>query len=161
MRLRIGDPMPDFQTRSDDGQLISPATLRGEWALLYFYPRASSSGCSLEARRFEQALPDFARLGARVIGVSTDTEARQARFREQCQLSFALLPDGDKAICRVFGVLGGLGGLLGMAQRQSFLFDSGGLLAHHWRSVNPDRHAAEVLGALEKFQTDPSVLRSQ
>ena len=82
------------ETRSDDGRLMDLTQLRGRWVVLYFYPRAGTPGCSVEAQRFEAALPEFGRLGAEVIGVSTDTEASQARFRDRCSLSFPLLPDG-------------------------------------------------------------------
>lgn len=152
MTLATGQPAPTFTARSDDGQEISLAALRGRWVVLYFYPRASTPGCSLEARQFEASLPEFEQRGAMVIGVSTDTEARQARFRDQCGLNFPLLPDSEKAIARAYGVLGGLGGLLGIAARQTFLIDPQGNLAYHWKQVNPTSHAAQVLGKLEQLQ---------
>jgi len=148
MSVRIGEPAPDFSARSDDGQQLSLAALRGQWAVMYFYPRAGTPACSIEAQRFEQALPEFRRLGAQVIGVSTDTEARQARFRETCDLSFPMIPDGDKAIGRAYGVLGGVSGLLNLAQRQTFLIDPQGRLAWHWKVSNPATHAGEVLAKL-------------
>lgn len=149
MSSRVGQPAPEFEARSDDGRPVRLADLRGKWVVLYFYPRANTPGCSLEARRFEQALPEFERLGATVVGVSTDTEARQANFRDACDLSFPLIPDGDRALSRAYGVLGGLGGLLGMAARQTFLIDPNGNVAHHWPSVNPQTHAEEVLRRLQ------------
>lgn len=150
MTPRVGQPAPLFRTRSDDGRLMDLTQLRGRWVVLYFYPRAGTPGCSVEAQRFEAALPEFGRLGAEVIGVSTDTEAQQARFREGCGLSFPLLPDGDYAVARAYGVMGGVGGLLGLASRQTFLIDPAGQLAFHWKRVNPLGHAAEVLRTLEQ-----------
>ena len=64
MSPSTGQPAPHFQARSDDGRLIDLAELRGRWVVLYFYPRAGTPGCSIEAQRFEQALPEFGRLGA-------------------------------------------------------------------------------------------------
>lgn len=151
MTPRVGAPAPDFAARSDDGRPVALTSLRGQWVLLFFYPRASSPGCSIEAQRFEAALPEFERRGALVVGVSTDTEARQAQFRDKCDLSYPLLPDGDRAICRAYGVIGGLGGLLNMAARQSFLIGPDGRLAHHWRGVNPMTHASEVLKVLDQL----------
>ena len=151
MSLRIGTPAPDFQARSDDGQQLSLGGLRGQWVTLYFYPRASTPGCSIEAQRFEQALPEFGRMNAQVIGVSTDTEARQARFREKCDLSFPMIPDGDKAIGRAYGVMGGVSGLLNLAQRQTFLIDPAGNLAWHWKVSNPATHAGQVLEKLAEL----------
>lgn len=148
MAAEIGQMAPALTARSDDGREILIPDPQGRWTVLYFYPRASTPGCSLEARHFEQALPEFERLGAQVVGVSTDTEASQAKFRDGCGLSFALLPDGDKSICRAYGVLGGLGGMLGLAARQTFLIDPAGKVAHHWKQVSPAGHAAEVLRVL-------------
>ena len=151
MTPQVGQSAPPFHARSDDGRIMDLAALRGQWVVLYFYPRASTPGCTIEAQRFEQALPEFERAGATVIGVSTDTEARQASFRDQCGLSFPLLPDGDKKVARAYGVLGGLVGLLGVAARQTFLIDPSGVLAYHWKSVSPARHAAEVLEKVQEL----------
>jgi len=151
MSLRIGTPVPAFSARSDDGQQLSLGGLRGQWVALYFYPRASTPGCSIEAQRFELALPEFRRMNAQVIGVSTDTEARQARFREKCDLSFPMIPDGDKAIGRAYGVMGGVSGLLNLAQRQTFLIDPAGNLAWHWKVSNPATHAGQVLEKLAEL----------
>lgn len=152
MKPQVGQPAPEFEARSDDGQEVSLRTLRGRWAVLYFYPKAGTPGCSVEAQRFETALPEFERLGAQVVGVSTDTEASQARFRDRCGLSFPLLPDGDKAIARAFGVLGGVTGLFGVTSRETFLLDPEGRVAYHWNRVNPMSHAAEVLEILRRVQ---------
>ena len=152
MSLRIGDPAPAFQARSDDGKLVNLEALAGQWAVLYFFPKTSSPGCSVEARLFQQLLPDFERHNARVIGVSTDTEARQALFRETCQLSFPLLPDGNRTVTRAFGVMGGVTRLLGLARRQTFLLDPQGRVAYRWHSVRPATHAAEVLTTLQALQ---------
>ena len=83
--------------------------------------------------------------------LSTDTEARQARFREKCDLSFPMIPDGDKAIGRAYGVMGGVSGLLNLAQRQTFLIDPAGNLAWHWKVSNPATHAGQVLEKLAEL----------
>jgi thioredoxin-dependent peroxiredoxin len=152
MTLQVGQLAPPFETRSDDGHPVSLAALRGLWVVLYFYPRAMTPGCSIEAQRFEQAMPEFQRLGARVIGVSTDTEARQAQFRDSCSLSFPLLPDSEREVSKLYGALGGVTGLLGLAQRHTFLIDPEGTIACIWRKVSPGRHAGEVLQELESRQ---------
>lgn len=150
MSVRPGDPAPVFEKRSDDGRTISLSALRGHWVVLFFYPRASSAGCSIEAQRFESALPEFERLGATVIGVSTDTEARQASFRDTCSLSYPLLPDSDREVCRAYGVMGGLSGLLNMAARETVLIDPEGVVAARWRSANPAAHASAALKHLRE-----------
>ncbi|GGK14095.1 peroxiredoxin [Deinococcus malanensis] len=150
MSLQVGHPAPPFDARSDDGRRVNLVALRGQWVVLYFYPKASTPACSMEAQRFEAALPELEQLGATVIGVSTDTEARQASFRDRCNLSFPLVPDGNKRLARDYGVVGGLRGLLGIASRETFLIDPQGRLACHWRDVNPATHAGEVLKELER-----------
>ena len=145
----LGLPAPDFSATADDGATISLSSLRGSWAVLYFYPKDNTPGCSIEANKFEQALPEFTALGATVIGVSTDSSASHTKFRESCNLTFPLLPDTDKAISKAYGVLGGLTGSLGVADRQTFLIDPEGKVAQHWKRVNPMTHAVEVKRELE------------
>jgi thioredoxin-dependent peroxiredoxin len=145
----IGQAAPDFSAIADNGQTISLSSLRGSWAVLYFYPKDNTPGCSIEANKFEQALPEFQGLGATVIGVSTDSSASHTKFRESCNLTFPLLPDTDKTISKAYGVLGGLTGLMGVADRQTFLINPEGKIARHWKRVNPMTHAVEVKRELE------------
>lgn len=148
--MNVGDLVPAFDTIADDGSRITLEGSRGQWVVLYFYPKDSTPGCSIEAQKFEAALPELQSLGATVIGVSTDSSASHQQFREKCNLTFPLLPDRDKAISKAYNVLGGLTGLLGVADRQTFLIDPQGRLAFHWRRVNPMTHATEVLRELER-----------
>lgn len=150
MKPAVHQVAPEFKRRSDDGRTVSLSALRGQWVVLYFYLRAGSAGCSTEARQFETALPDFERLNAVVIGVSTDTEAHQARFRDTCGLTHPLIPDGDRTLCRAYGVVGGLGRLLGLTARATFLIDPQGRLAHKHRNANPAGHASAMLQELER-----------
>jgi thioredoxin-dependent peroxiredoxin len=150
--VNISEPVPNFSATSDNGQIISLEKLRGEWVILYFYPKDSSLGCSIEAQRFEQSLPEFVKRNAQVIGVSTGSSVSQTKFREKCNLTFPLLPDTDKSIAKAYGVINGFMALLGNADRQTFLIDPHGNLAHHWKFVNPLSHATEVLQILEKHQ---------
>lgn len=151
MSLSIGDPAPLFQGTSDQGEKVNLQDLRGRWVVLFFYPRANTQGCSIEARSFENALPDFQRLGAQVIGISTDTEAHQAKFRQSCTLHYPLIPDSDKKICAQYGVLGLFSRLTGQAERQTFLIGPDGNIVRHWRFVNPFSHGSEVLGELQRL----------
>ncbi len=151
--MNISEPVPNFSASGDNGQIINLEQLRGQWVILYFYPKDSSLGCSIEAQRFEQLLPEFTKRKAQVIGVSTGSSASQTKFREKCNLTFPLLPDTDKSIAKAYGVINGFMALLGNADRQTFLIDPNGNLAHHWKFVNPLSHATEVLQILEKQQT--------
>ena len=148
MSPQIGEMAPAFSGVSDDGRDVTPETLRGRWTVLFFYLRAGSSHCELEARRFQRALPDFERLGAQVIGVSTDPEGEQAYFRSSCVLSFPLVSD-DGQISEAFGVLAESPfegeGQLRRAARHTFLIAPDGRVAQHWQAMDPATHADEVV----------------
>ncbi|MFN3265793.1 MAG: peroxiredoxin [Deinococcales bacterium] len=148
--MNIGQPAPELSGIDDTGKQIRSKDMRGKWVVLYFYPKDNTMGCSLEAQKFEQLLPEFHALGAEVIGVSTDSNKSHASFRAKCNLSFALLADTDKKLSLAYGVPTGFLGAIGGA-RQTFLIDPDGNLAHIWRFIpNPLSHALEVKRELEK-----------
>jgi thioredoxin-dependent peroxiredoxin len=158
--MQIGQPAPTLSSTDDTGKHISLEKLRGKWVVLYFYPKDNTAGCSIEAAKFEQALPEFYALGAEVIGVSTDSSQSHANFRQKCNLSFPLLPDTDKKLSLAYGVPTGILGAIGGA-RQTFLIDPNGNLAHIWRLVlNPLIHALEVKNELER-RLQPAKLTAQ
>lgn len=146
MRLHVGQPVPSFQARSDQGEALGPATLRGHWAVLHFYGKPEEASGPLQD--FEAAQPEFERLGARVIGIGASTEAQQARLRERLGLTFPLIPDGDGAVARAFGLGGLRARLMPRARQQTFLISPEGRVAHHWARVEATGHAATVLEVL-------------
>ncbi len=153
--MNIGDPAPDFSALDDHDRHVRLQDFNGSWLVLYFYPKDNTPGCSVEAAKFEAILPELEANGAKVVGVSTDSGASHQEFRQKCDLSFALIADTTKAISKDYGVLGGLTGLFGVADRQTFLIDPQGKLAFHWRRVNPYTHATEVKQELEKRSAQP------
>jgi len=153
MNIRVGVPAPDFTATSDDGRCVHLAALRGSWVVLFFYPKADSPGCTLEARAFQRALPEFEALGVHVIGVSTDTEATQAKLRHACGLSFPLVPDGERRVGRAYDVHRGVMSVFGRVNRETFLIDPSGLIAHHWKRVRPGAHARDVLHEVRRRLT--------
>lgn len=152
MTLTLGDHAPDFSLSGDAERPERLSDLRGGWTVVFFYPRANSSHCAMEARRFQKLLPDFEALGARVVGVSVDPPEKQAYFRDACVLSFPLVSDPSHEISRDYGVLGTLdidGEEATVARRETFLLDPEGRVVERWSVENPpNRHAAEVLEAL-------------
>lgn len=149
--MNVGDPAPAFAGTSDNGATLSLEGLRGQWVVLYFFPKAAaySLGCAIETQKFESVLPDLHRLGAQVVGISTDSSAALGKFKTHCNSSFPMLSDADKRIGKAYGVMGGLSGLLGAADRQTFLIDPQGKLAQRWKVANIMTHAIEVKQALE------------
>jgi len=142
--VRAGEPLPDFSGRTSSGATVSRRDLLGHPAVLFFYPKAGSPGCSIESREFARLHEQFAAAGVRVVGISVDSLSAQARFRETCELPFELVGDAEGEIGRRFGVLGALG----MARRTTFLVDAEGRIVEVIRTWRPRRHAEAALERL-------------
>ena len=102
--IDAGSPAPAFTAPTGDGGSLSLESLRGRAVVLYFYPRDDTPGCTREAQEFTQALPEFARAGAEIVGVSKDSAARHESFRAKYALPFTLVSDADGDICERYGV---------------------------------------------------------
>jgi thioredoxin-dependent peroxiredoxin len=150
--VAVGDPLPEFSGRTDSGSTVGRAALAGRPAVLFFYPKAGSPGCSIESREFARRLPEFTAAGVRVVGVSVDSATAQKRFREKCDLPFDLIADDDGAISRQFGVLGGLG----VARRTTFLIGADGRVLEVVRSWRPRRHAEAAIARLVRGAAGPA-----
>jgi peroxiredoxin Q/BCP len=104
MSLEAGDKAPDFTMPTDGGGKVSLKALRGKPVVLYFYPKDNTSGCTAEACAFRDALPDFSKLKATVIGVSRDPVKSHEKFKEKYNLSFPLASDEDGKVTEAYGV---------------------------------------------------------
>ena len=152
MNLSPGDPIPDFTLPTDGGGTLSRADLEGEKAVLYFYPKDNTSGCTKEAQAFRDSLDDFAAAGARIVGVSKDGVASHDKFKEKQNLNFTLVSDVDGILCEAFGVWveKSMYGKKYMGiERATFLADADGVVRRVWRKVKVPGHAAEVLEAVK------------
>ncbi len=150
-RLAPGTLAPDFTLAADDGTDLTLSDLRGGRVVLYFYPKADTSGCTTEACEFRDAKPDFDARGARVIGISPDPVAKLVRFRDKHDLSFTLLSDGDHAVAESYGVWVEkkmYGNTYMGVERSTFVIGPDGLVEEALYKVRPKGHAASVLGAL-------------
>jgi peroxiredoxin Q/BCP len=149
--LKEGDQAPEIQVQSDSGEPFDLESLRGKKVVLYFYPRASTPGCTVEAGEFRDAIQNFENKGAAVIGVSPDSPKAQTGFKEKQCLPFTLLCDLDKKIAKAYGVWQekNMYGkkVMGIA-RTTFVIDERGKIQKIFAKVKPAGHAAEVLGAL-------------
>ncbi len=105
-RLAPGDPAPDFALPDADGNVVRLADLRGRKVVVYFYPAASTPGCTKQACGFRDALADWEAAGYAVLGVSPDKPAKLAKFREAESLPFPLLSDPDKTVLAAYGAYG-------------------------------------------------------
>jgi len=143
--LGVGDVAPDFSLRLPDGSTRTLASYRGRPVVLFFYPKANTTGCTLETRGFSERYEAFRRAGVEVIGVSVDSAETQAAFAEKCGSRFPLVADTSKEIARQYGVLG----LLGWARRVTFLVDGQGRIREVVEGTLPGPH----LKAAERWTT--------
>ncbi len=153
LKLKEGDPAPDFTATTHEGKTISLSALRGQPVILYFYPRDDTPGCTKEACGFRDNFEPLKQKGAVLLGVSTDSAKSHAKFVDKYKLPFSLLVDEDKKIVLAYGVWGEksfMGRKYMGTHRVTFLIDSHGKIAKIWRDVKPADHPAEVLQALEK-----------
>ncbi len=154
MSLEIGDKAPDFTLPTDGNGKVSLKSLRGKNVILYFYPKDDTSGCTAEACGFRDALPDFSKTGATVIGVSKDSVASHDKFKKKYQLPFILASDEDTEVAKRYDVWvqKSMYGrkYMGM-DRSTFLIDGKGVIRGLWRKVKVPGHVAEVLAAVKEL----------
>ena len=145
-----GDKAPDFELPTDGGETIELSRLKGKPAVLYFYPKDDTSGCTAEAKDFTRLAPDFRKAGVEVIGVSPDSVESHAKFRKKYDLAVRLAADADKAVATAYGVWvekSMYGRKYMGVERSTFLIDGKGRIARSWRKVKVPGHAEEVLAA--------------
>lgn len=150
-----GKKAPDFTLPADDGGKVKLSSLRGQPVVLYFYPRDNTPGCTREACAFRDQKSALTRLGAKVLGVSTDSVASHEKFRDKHQLNFPLLADEDHKVAEKFGAWRekNLYGKKSMGiQRSTFLIDAAGTVAKVWKKVSVDGHDEEVIAALKELK---------
>jgi peroxiredoxin Q/BCP len=154
--LEAGQEAPDFTLADQDGEELTLSTLRGETIVLYFYPRADTPGCTTQACGIRDRDADYAAAGARVIGVSPDEPEDLKRFAGKYRLGFTLLADPDHAVADAYGSWGekSMYGkkYLGML-RNTYIIDAEGRVAAAFPKVQPKKHDALVLKALEELAT--------
>ena len=153
--LEIGDTIPEFCLPNQDEEEICFRDIKGRWAVIYFYPKDNTPGCTTEACDFTEALPDFTALEAIVLGVSPDSPKKHRNFIEKKGLKITLLADEDKALCKSFGMWQ-LKKFMGREYmgvvRSTFLIAPDGTLAYKWEKVRVKGHVDEVKAKLEELK---------
>ncbi len=144
----LNEPAPEFTlpTNTGDGE-ISLNDYQGKWVVLYFYPQDFTPGCTIEARRFQQDLPEYIARNTQILGVSVDDVDSHREFCDSEGLKFPLLADTDGTVSKAYGSWLGFGSL-----RHTYLIDPDGILRKTFLGVNPNRHSQEVLASLDKLQ---------
>ncbi len=152
--LAVNDAAPEFDVEISEGEKLSLSSLSGKYVVLYFYPRDSTPGCTIEARDFNAKLDKFEKLDAIIIGISKDDLKSHDKFRNKNDLDFAIGSDADGKMCEDYGVWAqkSLFGKKYMGiNRTTFLIGPDGKIAHIWDKVSIVGHASSVLKKIEEL----------
>ncbi|MCC6467481.1 MAG: thioredoxin-dependent thiol peroxidase [Alphaproteobacteria bacterium] len=155
MSVEIGKAAPDFTMATDGGGTVSLSKLKGKPVVLYFYPKDNTSGCTKEACDFRDAMPNFGKLKATVIGVSKDGAKSHDGFKAKQKLNFTLASDEDGKVCAAYGawIEKSMYGRKYMGiDRSTYLIDAKGVVRNIWRKVKVPGHVDEVLAALKALK---------
>jgi len=134
--LRVGEIAPDFTIPSAEGSPRTLSSYRGRPVILFFFPKANTTGCTLETRGFAERYPRFQQAGIEVIGVSVDTPDTQTAFAEKCGSQFPMVGDPSGEIARKYGVMG----FLGVTKRVTFFLDPEGRVKDVVEGLLPGGH---------------------
>ena len=148
--IAVGDPAPAFSLATGEGTTVRLEDFRGQWVVLYFYPKDDTPGCTREACSFRDDRARFAKANAVVLGVSRDTPASHQRFAQKYRLTFPLLSDPDASVCKAYGVFKQkslYGRTYWGIERTTFVIDAQGRLAAVFPKVNVNGHSDEVFRA--------------
>jgi peroxiredoxin Q/BCP len=148
MLLNEGSTAPDFSLVDDTNQLHKLSDYRGKYVLLYFYPKDDTPGCTTEACNFRDDYSSYESAGVTILGVSADTSASHAKFKQKYHLPFTLLADVDHKVCDTYGVWAKkkmMGKEYMGILRTSYLIDPTGVIKKVFTNVKPAEHSREVL----------------
>ena len=151
-QVKEGQKAPNFKLSDKDGKVHQPVAAGSEYTVLYFYPKDSTPGCTIEAQEFTASLRAFSARKARVVGVSGGDGSSKAKFCAKYRLSVPLVSDTDFKVARAYGAFGEkqfMGRKFKGIFRKTFILDKRGLVVRVFDSVKPEGHADEVLAALD------------
>ena len=149
MTIAVGSTIPEFDLPASGGRVVSSEALKGKGYVLYFYPKADTSGCTKEACHFRDLGQEFTAVGANRVGISVDPVAKQAKFAEAQRFDYPLLSDTDGAIASQFGVKRGLLGKLVPVKRTTFVIGTDRKVLEVISSeLSMDSHADKALQTL-------------
>jgi peroxiredoxin Q/BCP len=147
-KLKPGDAAPKFALADQSGKVVRLANFQGRKLLVYFYPKAFTSGCTRQAQNVRDHLAQLTKLGVAVVGISPDAPERQKAFDEKYSLGFPLLSDADHTAAKAWGEKKMYGKKLEGITRSSFLVDERGRISHAWYRIKPEQTAPAAQEAL-------------
>ena len=146
--LKQGDKVPNFAVNDQDGNVVSLSDYKGKKLIVFFYPKASTPGCTAEACNLRDNYKVLQDKGFELLGVSADSEKRQTNFKNKYEFPFPLLADEEKEVINAFGVWGPkkfMGREYDGIHRKTFLVDENGVVANVIDKVKTKDHAAQIL----------------
>ena len=152
--MELNQKVADFTLQTDEDKTVSLSDYKGKPVVLFFYPRADTPGCTIEACAFRDNLPKFTKMKARVFGISKDSLKAHAKFAGKYELPFTLISDPDGSICAAMDVWREktLFGRKYMGiERATYLVDEKGIIRQIWRNVKVVGHAESVLNAVKNL----------
>ncbi len=153
-KAAIGKTVPDIELSATGDKQIKLSDFRGNPVVLYFYPKASTPGCTLEGRDFAAAANKFRRRSCTILGASRDSIKAQENFKSKQGFPFDLISDTEEKLCSAFDVIkmkNMYGKKVRGIERSTFLIDGDGILRQEWRKVKVNGHVEEVLNAVKKL----------
>ncbi|MBD0822789.1 thioredoxin-dependent thiol peroxidase [Aestuariibaculum marinum] len=148
--LKAGDTVPDFTSVDEQGNTVSLSDYKGKKLIVFFYPKASTPGCTAEACNLKDNFEVLKEKGYELLGVSADSAKRQSNFKNKYEFPFPLLADEDKTVINTFGVWGPkkfMGREYDGIHRMTFLIDENGIVERVIEKVKTKDHAAQILEA--------------
>jgi thioredoxin-dependent peroxiredoxin len=147
----VNTPAPDFTLKSQENKTVSLHDFRGQWVVLYFYPKDMTPGCTIEAHNFQADQDKYTKIHAAIVGVSVDPVDSHVEFCTKENLTFKLLSDADHKVVNQYGSTQKFGATE-VAARNTFLVDPQGNIRKEFIKVDPNPHSKEVLAALDELQ---------
>ena len=154
--VEVDKPVPDIQLLTTGDKRIRFSDLRGKKLVLFFYPKASTPGCTQEGRDFRDVINKFRRQSTVILGASRDSLKAQENFKAKQGFPFDLVSDAEEILCNSFDVIrtkNMYGKKVRGIERSTFLIDSEGVLRKEWRKVKVPGHVDEVLEAVKALKT--------
>jgi peroxiredoxin Q/BCP len=153
--MELNAKVADFTLQTDEDKTVHLSDYADKPVVLFFYPRADTPGCTIEACGFRDAFTKLQKAGAVVLGISRDTPAAQAKFKAKYKLPYTLLCDVDERVCNQFGVLkekNMYGKKVWGIERTTFVIGPDRTLLHVFPKVTPEGHAEQVLALIEEWK---------
>ena len=153
-KIKIGKKVPDFKAAATGNKTIKLSDLKGNKVVLYFYPKDSTPGCTMEGQAFRDNMKKFKANNTVILGISRDSVDTHEKFRQKECFPFDLLADTNEKLCKLFDVIkekNMYGKKVMGIERSTFLIDAENVLRQEWRKVKVEGHVDEVLNAVKNL----------